>query len=36
MTLKLPALLKRLLEYRYWRRRGHCRRSAWWLSKRTL
>jgi len=34
--LKLPAFIKRLLEYRYWRKRGYTRRRAWASARNTF
>jgi len=34
--MKLPALIKRLIEYRYWRRRGYSRRRAWATARNTM
>jgi len=40
MTLKLPAFIKRLLEYRYWRRRKRLprltRKEAWHRARNTF
>jgi len=34
--MKLPAFVKLLLEYRYWRRRGKNRKDAWRMAGNTF